>query len=254
MLVKLHELQGYTLQAKDGLVGKIEDFYFDDECWVLRYVVVAVGAWLLHRHSVLIVPAAFSSLDQQHKIIHLELTLDRIASSPAADTTKPISRQYEERLARHYQWSAYWASPFGEVYDQEGIAYPGQPGTGTKKTAREEIKEHNPNDTHIRSIKAVTKYKADAADGELGQVEDFIVDNTTWKICYLQIGTGAWWSNRHVLLSAQLITDISWDNKSVSFKLNRQTIQAAPVYDPAWPITDTYEQQLARYYRSRDKS
>lgn len=49
MLRNLKDLQGYALRATDGDVGTVKDFYFDDERWVVRYLVVETGSWLASR-------------------------------------------------------------------------------------------------------------------------------------------------------------------------------------------------------------
>jgi hypothetical protein len=39
MLIKSKALKGYKLHARDGEIGKVVDFYFDDKFWTLRYLV-----------------------------------------------------------------------------------------------------------------------------------------------------------------------------------------------------------------------
>jgi hypothetical protein len=48
-----------VIKAKDGDIGKVGDFYFDDEYWVIRYMIIDLGEWL-HDNGVLIAPAAFT--------------------------------------------------------------------------------------------------------------------------------------------------------------------------------------------------
>ena len=43
MLRNSQDLEGYTIGATDGVIGEVEDFYFDDEAWVIRYLVVSTG-------------------------------------------------------------------------------------------------------------------------------------------------------------------------------------------------------------------
>jgi len=46
MLRSIKQLYGDELKAKDGEIGHIKDFYFDDQNWAVRYVVVDTGSWL----------------------------------------------------------------------------------------------------------------------------------------------------------------------------------------------------------------
>ena len=56
MLRNMQELKSYTIAATDGDVGELTDAYFDDQSWVVRYMVIKTGAWLTSR-NVLISPS-----------------------------------------------------------------------------------------------------------------------------------------------------------------------------------------------------
>ena len=62
MLRSLKELQGYTISATDGDIGSVHDFYFDDQHWTVRYLVVDTGGWLSGRR-VLVSPLALGRPD-----------------------------------------------------------------------------------------------------------------------------------------------------------------------------------------------
>jgi uncharacterized protein YrrD len=57
MQINTNNLIGYKLEATDGEIGKVETFYFDDDTWTIRYMVVKTGGWLSGR-KVLISPEA----------------------------------------------------------------------------------------------------------------------------------------------------------------------------------------------------
>ena len=59
MLRSIKEIIGYDLLATDGSIGHVKDFYFDDEAWGVRYVVVDTGGWLSGR-MVLLSPECFT--------------------------------------------------------------------------------------------------------------------------------------------------------------------------------------------------
>ena len=58
MQINTNKLVGYNLEATDGEIGKVESFYFDDDTWTIRYMVVKTGGWLSGR-KVLISPKLF---------------------------------------------------------------------------------------------------------------------------------------------------------------------------------------------------
>jgi hypothetical protein len=51
------DIEGCAIGANDGQIGYVTDLYFDDQAWIVRYLVVATGSWLAGR-KVLISPVA----------------------------------------------------------------------------------------------------------------------------------------------------------------------------------------------------
>ena len=65
MLFKAKTVKGYKLDSLDGEIGKVQEFYFDDRHWTIRYLVVDTGTWLTGR-QVLISPYAMGG----HPVLH----------------------------------------------------------------------------------------------------------------------------------------------------------------------------------------
>jgi hypothetical protein len=108
--------------------------------------------------------------------------------------------------------------------------------------------EREPADIHLRSTSAVTGYHVSAADGEIGHVRDFIVDDETWAIRYLEVDTQNWWPGKKVLVSPQWINRVSWADSKVYVDLTRETIQNGPEWVESIPVTREYEHRLYDYY------
>jgi hypothetical protein len=85
-------------------------------------------------------------------------------------------------------------------------------------------------DRHLRSTNEVTGYNLLALDGEIGHVDDFIVDDETWAIRYLVVATRNWWPGKKVLISPKWIENVSWEEREVAIGLSRDAIKAAPEY------------------------
>src|SRR5215203_5588313 len=94
MLHKISDLKGYTISATDGEIGEVQDFYFDDDDWTIRYLVIDTGKWLPGR-KVLISPISMGKANRDRQSIAINLTKEQIENSPGIDTDKPVSRQYE---------------------------------------------------------------------------------------------------------------------------------------------------------------
>lgn len=230
---------GYTLLATDGEIGKVRDMYFDDDAWTVRYLVVDTGAWLPGR-SVLISPASASGRpDAAAREIPVSLSREQVRSSPSAETHKPVSRRHEMNLAAHYNWPAYWT--FGGFYN---IA----PPPPDYETERELQYEREEEEVHLRSMGEVEGYHIQALDGEVGHIEDFILDEEEWKIRYLIVDTRNWLPGRKVVLSPEWVSDISWDERKVYVEFATDEIKDSPEYDPALTLSKEYEQRLRRYY------
>lgn len=107
----VNNLIGNNLDATDGEIGTVKDFYFDDQTWTIRYLVVNTGSWLSGR-KVLISPNALLKHSWESGIFPVGLSREQVRNSPDIDTEKPISRQYEQELADYYPWEPYWGTGF----------------------------------------------------------------------------------------------------------------------------------------------
>ena len=94
MLRSHRQLYGKKLGASDGDIGHVRDFYFNDQQWTIRYVVADTGSWLSGR-LVLISPHAFGNLHQDGDCLLVNLTRQQIENSPAIESHKPVSLQYQ---------------------------------------------------------------------------------------------------------------------------------------------------------------
>jgi hypothetical protein len=103
----------------------------------------------------------------------------------------------------------------------------------------------------LRSTHAVNGYSIQALDGELGHVEDFIVDDETWAIRYLIVNTGTWWPGKRVLISPLWIGKVSWTKSNVAVNLSRETIKESPEYTDESLITRDYEIGLHGHYNRK---
>jgi hypothetical protein len=240
MLRNATQLEHFVVQAKDGELGTVDQLYFDDETWAIRYVTVATG--FLGR-SVLISPISVIHADWVAKRLDVALTKRQVENSPNIDTDKPISRQHEIEYSEYYGYPCYWAGPFlwGPVY------YPGAVNTAPNDTTAGRIQSKSM-DSHLRSTKALTGCDIEATDGELGHVEGFIVDDEAWAVRYIEVVTTNWWPGKKVLVSPAWIERVSWEDSRVYVDLSRQAIQTTPEFVDLVPITRDFENKLYSHY------
>jgi sporulation protein YlmC with PRC-barrel domain len=241
MLHKVKTLKGYSLDSLDGEIGAVKEFYFDDKHWTIRYLVADTGSWLTGR-QVLISPYALVEAIKAEHHITVNLTKKQIEDSPSLDIDKPVSRQFEEVYNDYYEWPMYWGGPY------MWGAYPYAVVCDREKKS-ESTQGEKAWDPHLRSTHDVSGYHIQAEDGEIGHVEDFVIDDETWAIRYLVIDTRNWWPGKKVLVSPQWIERVSWNESKVFVNLIRDAIKQSPEYTEESLITRDYEAILHIHYK-----
>ena len=241
MLRNTKDLENYAIHATDGEIGHVKDFYFDDDAWVVRYLVVDAGSWFSSR-KVLISPISVDAPNWPDKTLSVSITKEQVKNSPNIDTDQPVSRQNEEQTMGYYGYANYWGGAGmwgGGMYPYAMV--PGYAGYGVDRVEREREMEaylraerarHRNDDPHLRSCNAVIHYHLHAKDGEIGHVAGYLVDEQTWAIRYLIVDTSNWWMGHKVLIAPEWITAVHLSDKTVSVDLSRESVKAAPVYDP----------------------
>jgi hypothetical protein len=245
MLTRASELMRHSILATDGEIGSVEDLYFDDAHWTVRYLVVDTGDWLPGR-QVLISPHAVSGHPTDGRI-PVALTKERIEASPSIDTDKPVSRQYEAELARYYQYPPYWLGP----HRWGATVLPGDPLAAVPGTTVELVTDEVGGDPHLHSARDVLGYYIEARDGDIGHVEDFLIDEEDRAIRYMVAATRNWWPGKKVLISPEWIVEVSWPASRVRVDLTRDRIREAPEFDPSRPVDREYENRLFGHYGRR---
>lgn len=240
MLSKAKTLKGYKLNSLDGEIGKVKEFYFDDSHWAIRYLVADTGNWLTG-NKVLISPYSLVAVNKEEEYISIDLTKKQIEESPPLESDKPVSRQFEQFFYRYYGYPMYWSGPYMWGY------YPSlmRDREEWKKIILDEKASWDP---YLRSTHDVTGHHIQATDGQIGHVQDFIIDDESWAIRYLIIDTQNWLPGKKILLSPKWIESISWDESKVFVNISRETVEQSPEYTDESLLTREYETGLHRHY------
>jgi len=241
----VNSLIGYTISAKDGQIGKVSEFYFDDHTWIIRYLVVDTGTWLAER-KVLIPRSALGITDWMSETFQVNLTMEQVRNSPDTETKKTVSRQNEIELFNHYGLPVYW----GDVFNDGNVGILPFPSmvNNTATINNSELSKTPKGDPNLRSTKIVEGYNIQSNDGEIGHVEDFIIDDKKWNLVFLTIDTHNWLPGRKVLVSPHWIKQIDWNEEKVYVNLSQESIKNSPEFDPDVQMTDDYEKVLFDYY------
>lgn len=266
MLVHAKDLFDLEIRATDGEIGSVADLYFDDRTWEVRYLVVDTGGWF-SGERVLLTPEAWGVPNWEKKELPVSLTRKAVENSPTALTARPISRQYEVELHQHYGWTPYWVSLSSGAMPTRVTPTKNYPLTGTETAVQDKPAASAPPQTeaeaitqtraaqeqaepHLRSMREVIGYHIQARDGEIGHVETFMLDDSTWRIQYLVIDTRNWLPGRKVPVALTWVTDVNWPDGKVSLDLSKETIKNSPEIDLDQPITEEKEKNLTSYFSS----
>jgi uncharacterized protein YrrD len=255
----MKDLEGYTIGATDGVIGHVKDFYFDDESWVIRYLVVETGEWLSSRR-VLISPIAINQANWSEKTFPAAITQEQVKNSPSIDTDKPVSRQHEVAYSGYYGYPYYWGGGgyWGNSVDPGmmlwGVGYggPGEPRRAQVRNSPTEVetdaerRQHG--DPHLRSGNAITTYDVHATDGHIGHVQSLLIDEKSWAIRYIVVNTSNWWLGHQVLVAPQWIASVSWDDSKVSVSLTRDAVKSSPAYTPGTRVERDEEARIHDHY------
>lgn len=262
MLRSLKDLRDYSIDGKDGNFGKVKDFYFDSEELITRYVVVDSGNWLTGE-KVLVSTDAFKEVNWEDNNILVDLNKDEMEEGPSLDQKKPVSRKMEKKLTDYYNWPDYWSALIAPhasgtplrptpIEIQDLAKKQGAFSENDQNKNSEDYCAEDDEECYLRSEKEVEGYNIQASDGEIGHLEEVIVDDKNWVVRYLVVDTRDWLPGKKVLIAPEWLDRISWNEKKVYVNLTREEIKNAPEYDKNKAISRKYEKDLYDYYQ-KDK-
>lgn len=111
------EVAGYTIHTTDGDIGHLVDFIFDDESWIVRYLVVDTGSWWPGR-KVLLSPEWVESMNWYDNKVFVNVSRESIKTAPSCEPLELPNRECEEKVFAHYERPGYWIPS----------SVPGEPG------------------------------------------------------------------------------------------------------------------------------
>ena len=255
MLLVASALKGYAIEAQDGRIGVVDDFLFDDETWRVRWLVVDTGTWLADR-KVLVHPSAIGQADYERRELPVTLTKAQVEASPNILHNEPVSRQMETNLYDYYHWSPLWG---GGEYLGTGLgigagsiaaplsSVPFLAGASLHASSNGELIKDK-QDPHLRSVIAVTGYHIHAADGAIGHIENFLMEDKNWEIRYFIVDTRNWWPGQHVLVSPYALASIDWGSREVRLNISQEKVRSSPSWDPIQMTDRAFQARLHEHY------
>ena len=242
MLRSLKDFVQYAVEADDGNIGYVDNFYFNDEHWTIRYIIVETARFLFGK-KVLISPRLVKDEpDWENHQFEIDLTKEQIKNSPDIDLARPVSREKEIELAQYYQWPMYWndyTEPFLPYY----VSF-----LHTREVSEETNEPDSQNENHLRSLKEILNYHVNAINGDIGQISDVIVDDIHWKIQFFAVNIKDYHPGKKVLISPSWINKIDWNSSSIFLDHSITEIIESFEYTPSEPVNLKLEKTFYDYY------
>jgi uncharacterized protein YrrD len=250
MLQVISPLKGFAIEATDGQIGKVVDFLFDDASWKVRWLVVECGTWLKGR-KVLIHPQAVSYSTFEDEQFDVKLTKAQVEGSPSWLEHQPFSQQTQNRLFDHYDWIPDWDGAYlGRMTGATASPMMAPPYLGVQLNSerRAEIADDQEGDPHLRSVVEVIGYHVHALDGDIGHVENFMLESQDWSLQYFVVDTSNWWLGKRVLIATQAVKAVEWSDRHIRLDVSREQVKTSPVWDPIIAFNELERTHLHRHY------
>lgn len=215
----LKEMLYYNIITRDGKIEKINDFYFTDNPWVVRYIAVNKGG-MLNKRLVLVSLAFVQEINKKHKEISLDLTLQQIANSPDVVEEEPISYQKEIEVSHYYDIGYYW---IGSHKWGQGVVPADLKKT---KTSYPDIDSYKNPNSDLKSSKEILKYHVQAEDGRIGYIKDMVINNQTWTIDFFILNSHNILPGKTIVASTGWVKEINREQKKVHFALHKKIFQS----------------------------
>jgi uncharacterized protein YrrD len=238
MLHLAHKVAGATVKGTDGDIGTLEDFYFEENRWTVRYLLVDTGTWFSGKR-VLISPMSVRN-EWGRTGVRLNLTKEQVWNSPEFTDGMPLSREGETNVLAYYGYPDYWgAGSIWGNYDSPIALVEGVPVTAA--TAPPSKVAIDPEARRLRSIKKSTGYHLHARNGEIGHVDDFLIGQESWRIRYLLVDTSNWIGGRSVIVSPEAVEGIDKERGQLYVAVDREAIKQSPELESIQSALDLTE-------------
>lgn len=224
MLREASHLLGEAIDACDGRLGVVEDLYFDDQTWLVRYALVRTGVPFRREH-LLIEPGAIAKPEWPSRRLDVWLSRREARGQAAADEAEapPLlhlpSPEHQQHRRVHAQM----------LEDARRLA---------------------PDGSHLRSVRDGMTYRLSARDGSAGRVRDFVLDDSTWAVTHVAVDVQLFIGSKPVLVPPQFIEAVDPMGCAVRATLSRHALGGAPRFQSLALMSRLYQMCVFDYYNS----
>lgn len=232
MLRSIASLSGIRVNAHDGMIGNIDNLYICIGTWEVCYAVVDAAA-MKERRYILLAPAAF--MNPGRATLPVNLSISRIAASPAVDVNTPVTGRRIEEIFKYYEWPQYWVQQ-----PSDGIVTP--PPLSIKRNSEKADRMLNGESgfgVNVRSYKWIIGQPLKGSDTVIGTIDDMIVNTVTWYIQYLVVTLRKDFPGKKVMMATDWMNGTTCGRSEIACLLSMLEVRNAPEFNPEEPINRT---------------
>lgn len=236
MMVSYKQIKHFSIHATDSDIGGVRDVLFDDNSFVVRYLVADTNTWLPLSRKVVLSPISVTAIKHEEGIVEISMSSQMLKDSPSIDEHKPVSREYEETLFRYFGYGYYWIGPgaWGDFAHPTHLADP-------EAAALERQEMSQVSENHLRACGEINGYEVATTEDNVGHICDFVFDTKVWSIQLLVVDTHNWLpGGKKLALLPCDVEKIDWSSHNVRVKLSKEALMARPEVDMDRLNDDTY--------------
>lgn len=83
----------------------------------------------------------------------------------------------------------------------------------------------------LRSAHESVGYHVHATDGEIGHVDDLLIDESDWSVEYLLLDTSNWPGGQAVVVSTEAVLDVNPEQQTVRVNADRERVRRSPSFE-----------------------
>lgn len=99
-----------------------------------------------------------------------------------------------------------------------------------------------------RRLEELKGFSIETSDGTKGKIKDFLFDEDTWKVRYLDADFGSFFKDKRVLLPIDALKEPLWDEELIPVNLTSKQIEDSPSPEEKPTVSREYEKELMKHY------
>ncbi|ASJ70798.1 PRC-barrel domain-containing protein [Granulosicoccus antarcticus] len=241
------DLRHYEVSSSTENIGRIHDVYLDDQSWKVRWFVVETGHWF-SSNKVLLDPRKVLEVSPETRNITVSASKESIQNAPSAEQHPPVSDQNEQKynyIVTNHDTLLF--TGYAGAMMPPTLVERAQTATSAEQELQDSVRQSS--DRHLRSASELDGYTVSAIDDTLGPLSDLVINSESWTIDLLALDTSKWLPGRTVVISPQSVDKISWDERKLMVKMDKETIEQSPELGDLKSIETSYISRLNEFYR-----